>query len=159
MPESLSGPVERVTYHSSENGFAVLRVKVGEPAAIESLLKASTGTTGTDALERLIPDAGKGTLLAAKVDPSAFLGAVEQAGEQAAPLRSLFQAESWSLRMNADDGLRLTLRAEFAKPEAAAQAQPALRAVLDHLEEFLQLAGERMPEFLKSQGERFESAP
>ena len=28
MPETLTGQIERVTYHNAENGFAVLRVKV-----------------------------------------------------------------------------------------------------------------------------------
>jgi exodeoxyribonuclease V alpha subunit len=28
MPETLTGLIERVTYHNAENGFAVLKVKV-----------------------------------------------------------------------------------------------------------------------------------
>lgn len=45
MPESLTGQIERVTYHNPDNGFSVLRVRVksrGEPVTVVGHLNSAT---------------------------------------------------------------------------------------------------------------------
>jgi exodeoxyribonuclease V alpha subunit len=47
MPETLSGLIDRVTYHNPENGFAVLRVKVkGRPDPVTVVGNATSVTAG-----------------------------------------------------------------------------------------------------------------
>ena len=51
MPETLSGFVERVTYHNPENGFAVLRVKVKGRVDLVSLVGITTSVTAGEHVE------------------------------------------------------------------------------------------------------------
>jgi exodeoxyribonuclease V alpha subunit len=51
MPETLSGFVERVTYHNPENGFAVLRVKVKGRVDLVSLVGTTTSVTAGEHVE------------------------------------------------------------------------------------------------------------
>ncbi|MGB4739590.1 MAG: ATP-dependent RecD-like DNA helicase [Fuerstiella sp.] len=51
MPETLSGFVERVTYHNPENGFAVLRVKVKGREDLVSLIGSTTSVTAGEHVE------------------------------------------------------------------------------------------------------------
>ena len=44
MPETLSGPIERVTFHNADNGFSVLRVRIAarpEPVTIVGHLSSA----------------------------------------------------------------------------------------------------------------------
>ena len=51
MPETLSGLVERVTYHNPENGFAVLKVKVKGRQDLVTVVGTATSVTAGEHLE------------------------------------------------------------------------------------------------------------
>ncbi len=51
MSETVSGPVERVTYHNPETGFAVLRVKVKGHADLVTVVGTATAVTAGEHLE------------------------------------------------------------------------------------------------------------
>jgi exodeoxyribonuclease V alpha subunit len=51
MPESLKGTIERVTYHSPENGFAVLKVKVKGRQELVTVVGSTTSVTVGEHLE------------------------------------------------------------------------------------------------------------
>jgi exodeoxyribonuclease V alpha subunit len=51
MPETLSGFIERVTYHNPETGFAVLRVKVRGRSDLVSVVGSTTSVTASEHLE------------------------------------------------------------------------------------------------------------
>lgn len=63
MPETLTGLIERVTYHNPENGFAVLRVQVKgrpEPATVVGQITAVTAGEHLEASGRWTVDANHG---------------------------------------------------------------------------------------------------
>src|SRR5271168_656530 len=51
MPETLSGLIERVTYHNPENGFAVLQVKVKGREALVPVVGNTTSVSAGEHLE------------------------------------------------------------------------------------------------------------
>jgi len=51
MPETLTGLIERVTYHNPENGFAVLRVQVKGRADLVTVIGSTTSVSAGEHLE------------------------------------------------------------------------------------------------------------
>ena len=51
MPETLTGQIERVTYHNAESGFAVLRVKVRGQRDLVTVVGNLTTVTAGEQLE------------------------------------------------------------------------------------------------------------
>jgi exodeoxyribonuclease V alpha subunit len=51
MPETLSGFIERVTYHNPENGFAVVRVKVKGRTDLATVVGTTTSVTAGEHVE------------------------------------------------------------------------------------------------------------
>ena len=53
MPETVNGFVERVTYHNSENGFAVLKVKVKARQDLVTVVGSTTSVSAGEHLEAI----------------------------------------------------------------------------------------------------------
>src|ERR1700730_12817688 len=51
MPETITGLIDRVTYHNPENGFAVLRVKIKARPELVTVLGSTTAVTAGEHLE------------------------------------------------------------------------------------------------------------
>lgn len=63
MPETLTGPIERVTYHNADNGFSVLRVRVqakGEPATVVGYLSSPNAGEYVEAQGEWVVDKAHG---------------------------------------------------------------------------------------------------
>jgi len=115
------------------------------PWSNEKLSAAGDSATGT-------------TLLCLEVSPVVVRGLLKADDSRSEPFRPLAEARSLKMKMDVEQGLKVTFSAGFSDQLAAERGVSALRMVMQGLNAYFDMAKAKMPEFLKTQRAEYPKA-
>jgi len=150
VPEPTSkkvGAYELVTSAKSGNGasrFDGRRVVFGKSSELEKLLGNPRPKIHATA-EPFLAAAAKASLLIVDVSPAA-IGLGEDPRIAASPFAPLLKATHWRVSADIAEGLKITLRAEFADTDAAKAGSEVMPKVVQGLDFYFTACEQMMPE-------------
>jgi hypothetical protein len=128
------------------------------PKLPSQLTKKGIGAWSGEQLAALGDAANTKSLLLLRLPPSMVRGLVKPDDSRAEPFRPLVEARSLQMHMEVDRGLRVTFSTAFVDEQAAQNAAPALKKVMEGLNAYFEFSKTKMPEFLRSQKSEYPAA-